>query len=87
MEFNLFGFKARVEVIVICLLLGSFIGTSLFCSCVSLPKLKESFQSLGAELSYVMGSDIDNSVNKSQTQNVMTNVICQKQRQMYDVLF
>jgi hypothetical protein len=85
MEFNLFGFKTRIEVIVACLLLGSFIGTSLFCSCVSMPKLKESFENIGANLGYVMGNDIDNSVTKSQ--NISSNMICQQKRQLYDVLF
>jgi hypothetical protein len=87
MEFNLFGFKTRIEVIVACLLLGSFIGTSLFCSCVSMPKLKESFENLGSDLGYMMGNDIDNSVTKSKSQNINSNVICQKNRQLYDVLF
>lgn len=88
MEVNLLGFKTRIEMIVIFLLLGAFIGANLFCSCVSMPKLKETFDVLGyADLGYKMGGDIENSVEKSINQPINSNVICERQRKLYDITF
>jgi hypothetical protein len=88
MEISLFGYKTRIELIVIFLLLGSFIGANLFCSCVSIPKLKETFENLGsADLGYKMGGDIDNSIVKSVNQVVDGNIICERKRKLYDNTF
>jgi len=33
MEFNIYGYKFRLELIILCMLIGGFIGVNMFCSC------------------------------------------------------
>lgn len=60
MEFKLFGLSMRVEVIVICLILGAILGCHLLCSC-SRVGLLEGMQTIGASIDYTMGTDVANS--------------------------
>lgn len=48
MELNLFGLKVRLEVVIICVLLGYFIGGMLLCSC-SKVSVKEGLAMLSGE--------------------------------------
>lgn len=82
MEINILGYTTRVEFILLSMLLGAIIAIKIFCSCVSVPKMLESFVSC-ADIKYSLGEDIDNSLNKSVRQPVSLNVICERQRKMY----
>jgi hypothetical protein len=66
MEIVIFGQKLRVEVIIICVILGYILGGHLLCSC-SKVTAKEGLALLkGAPLDYRMGSDVKSSwENKS----------------------
>jgi len=63
MEFSILGHKMRLEVVVLSMMLGIFIGMNLFCSCAG--GIKEGFQVgrglVGAALSYSMGDGVKNS--------------------------
>lgn len=65
MEFKLFGFELRLEVIIICVLVGMVLGGHLLCSCTRIG-LQEGMQVMGAAVDYQMGSDVYNSwINKT----------------------
>ena len=63
MEFSILGHKMRVEVVILSLILGVFIGVNVFCSCAG--GVKEGFQAgtrlVGAALSYSMGDGVKSS--------------------------
>lgn len=73
MEVKLFGQSVRIEIILLCILLGIILGTHLLCSCCkfSLKKgldilnarsIKEGLTLLeGTDIDYKMGSDMQNS--------------------------
>lgn len=73
MEVKVFGQSLRVEVILVCILLGFILGSHLLCSCskLSLSRLLQVFSSSsiqeglslleGSELDYKMGADVLNS--------------------------
>jgi hypothetical protein len=82
MEINILGYSTRVEFILLSMILGAIIGIKIFCSCVSVPKMIESFVSC-ADIKYTMGQDVDNSLKKSVNQPVSSNVICERTRKMY----
>lgn len=69
MEISLFGQKMRVELIVLCLIIGIFIGVNMFCSCAG--GVKEGFQAasdlMGAAVDYHMGDGVKTSWDKSTT--------------------
>jgi len=56
------GFKMRLELIILCMLIGGFIATNLFCSCMG--GVKETFALLGSELDYQMGNGVKSSWEK-----------------------
>ena len=69
MEVKIFGMKVRVECVVLCLLIGIFIGSHVFCSCAKIDNVKigvkevrkvgrENFQTLGAPVKYKMGQGV-----------------------------
>ena len=69
MEVKIFGMKARVECVVLCLLIGIFIGSHVFCSCAKIDNVKigvkevrkvgrENFKTLGAPVNYKMGQGV-----------------------------
>jgi hypothetical protein len=61
MEIVIFGQKLRVEVIIICVILGYILGAHLFCSCAKIT-VKEGLGLLkGAPVDYRMGADIKSS--------------------------
>lgn len=61
MEIVVFGQKLRIEVIIICVILGYILGAHLLCSCSKIT-VKEGLSMLkSAPLDYRMGSDIPNS--------------------------
>lgn len=64
MKIKIFGLTCRVELLVISVILGAFVGAHLLCSCakvdnikVGLKKAKEGFTS-GAPLNYKMGNGV-----------------------------
>ena len=59
MEFELFGIKLRLEVVVVCLILGALLGCHLVCACSKI-SLKEGLE-MGAELAYKMGEGVPQS--------------------------
>ena len=61
MELFIFGQKLRVEIIIICVIVGYILGAHLLCSCSKI-SAKEGLTMLkGASLDYRMGSDIQSS--------------------------
>jgi len=61
MEIELFGHKMRIEILLLCLLIGYILGAHLLCSCSKI-SVKEGFAMLqGADVSYRMGADIPSS--------------------------
>ena len=69
MEVKIFGMKVRVECVALCLLIGIFIGSHVFCSCAKIDNVKigvkevrkvgrENFQTLGAPVKYKMGQGV-----------------------------
>lgn len=59
MEITILGFKMRLELIILCMLLGGFISLNLFCTCAG--GVKESFQLIGSSLDYTMGEGVKSS--------------------------
>ena len=63
MEINILGQKMRIEIIILCMIIGGFIGVNLFCSCAG--GLKEGFQAgtelMGAAINYSMGTGVKSS--------------------------
>tara|TARA_Y100000768_G_C23988811_1_gene690691 strand:- start:118 stop:552 length:435 start_codon:yes stop_codon:yes gene_type:complete len=59
METKIFGHNMRVEIVVLCLILGAFIGANLLCTCSG--GIREGFdvgtKIVGAALDYSMGGD------------------------------
>jgi len=72
MEFSILGHKMRVEVVVLSMILGVFIGMNVFCSCAG--GVKEGFQAgtelVGAALSYSMGDGVRSSWEMKQNNYV-----------------
>ena len=65
MEFKLFGFELRLEVVIICILIGMVLGGHLLCSCSKIG-LQEGMQTMGAAIDYQMGNGAYNSwINKT----------------------
>lgn len=67
MEFSVLGHKMRVEIILLSMILGAFIGINMFCSCAGGVKegFKVSADLVGAALSYSMGDGVKSSWEKS----------------------
>lgn len=64
MEYKLLGLTFRLEVVVLCVIIGMIIGSTMICSC-SKVSVKEGLETIGANVDYVLGSDIASSwVNK-----------------------
>ena len=63
MEINILGQRMRIEIIIICIIIGWFICVNVFCSCSG--GVKEGFNSAlditGAALGYSMGDGVKNS--------------------------
>ena len=65
MEFKLFGFELRLEVIIICVLVGMVLGGHLLCSCSKIG-IQEGMEILGAPLDYKIRGNVYNSwINKT----------------------
>jgi len=65
MEIKVCGIKLRVEVVIISLLIGTFLGAHVLCSCakidnvkVGIKKVKEGFDNMGAAINYKMGQGV-----------------------------
>ena len=56
MEIKILGFKARVEVIVISMIIGCILGCHLVCGCVT----REGMQVAGSALGYNMAKGVHN---------------------------
>ena len=76
MEITILGQKLRVEVIILCLILGGFIGVNMFCSCAG--GLKEGFNVaedlMGSALDYSMGNGVKDSWSNTMTNKEAKNV-------------
>lgn len=60
MELKLFGHTCRLEIILICLLVGFVLGSHLFCSCSRI-SLQEGMAVMGTAINWTMGEDVVNS--------------------------
>lgn len=60
MEVSILGNKMRVELIVLCLIIGGFISCNVFCSCAG--GVREGLQVIGAAVDYTMSSSTKNGV-------------------------
>jgi hypothetical protein len=56
------GFKFRIEIVILCLLLGMLIHALLFCGCSKIT-YSEGFQIIGSALGSKMGENINSSVH------------------------
>jgi hypothetical protein len=69
MEITILGQTMRIELIIICIILGVFIGANAFCSCAG--GVKEGFDAAldltGAALDYTMGTGVKGSWDKPRT--------------------
>jgi len=65
MEITILGFKMRVELIVLCILIGWFICVNLFCTCAG--GVKESFALIGSAIDYQMGDGVKSSWENKET--------------------
>jgi hypothetical protein len=60
MELKVFGIACRLEVIIICLVVGFILGAHLLCSCSRIG-LKEGMAMMGTSLDWKMSEDMPNS--------------------------
>jgi len=60
MDLKIFGIACRLEIIVICLLVGGILGGHLLCSCSRIG-MQEGMALMGASVDYVMGQETANS--------------------------
>ena len=73
MEISIFGNKMRLELIIICLLIGGFISCNVFCSCAG--GVREGLGVIGAAVDYTMTSGEKNVEAPVQTtKNVFHNL-------------
>ena len=67
MEITILGSKLRVEIIILCMLIGAFIACNVWCTCSG--GMREGFNSAsrisGAALGYNMGDDVKGSWTNS----------------------
>jgi len=73
MEIKILGNKVRVEIILLCMLVGAFVACNVWCTCSG--GVKEGFASAsaigGAALDYTMGKDVKGSwVNQNDKYNM-----------------
>ena len=57
MELKIFGHSCRLEIIIICLVVGFVLGAHLFCSCSRIGA-QEGMAVMGAALDWTMGQDV-----------------------------
>jgi hypothetical protein len=67
MEINIMGFKMRLEIIILCIILGIFIGVNLFCTCAG--GVKETFKLIGTDLDYSIGEGVKKSWENKEVGN------------------
>lgn len=60
MEMKILGMQCRLEIIIICLIVGAILGGHLLCSCSRIG-IQEGMAVMGASVDYVMGEDTANS--------------------------
>ena len=60
MELKILGMQCRLEIIIICLIVGAILGGHLLCSCSRIG-MQEGMAVMGASVDYVMGEDTVNS--------------------------
>jgi hypothetical protein len=74
MEIAILGYKMRVEIVILCIMLGWFVAVSTFCSCCG--GIKEGFQAgtqlAGAALKYHMGQGVKGSYETDDSGNTAT---------------
>jgi len=57
MELKIFGHSCRLEIIIVCLVVGFVLGAHLFCSCSRIGA-QEGMAVMGAALDWTMGQDV-----------------------------
>lgn len=62
MELKLFGFKVRLEIVILLIILGMVMGSTLLCSCAKVDSVKEGM----AVLDYKMGEGVQTSWENEQ---------------------
>tara|TARA_B100000925_G_C21972460_1_gene458523 strand:+ start:1057 stop:1464 length:408 start_codon:yes stop_codon:yes gene_type:complete len=79
MNINLFGFKMRLEILILCIIIGGILSTTCFCSCAG--GIREGFRIgtniVGSALDYSIGDGVKSSYihnEKSQYNKSETNV-------------
>ena len=60
MDLKIFGYSCRLEIIIVCLIVGFVLGGHLLCSC-SRVGIQEGMAVMGASLDWSMGGDVANS--------------------------
>ena len=80
MKINILGNKLRVEVIILCMIVGGFIALNMFCSCAG--GIKEGFELAVAAIDYTMESPYPVSTNK--TSGVSGNVFAKLENNHVD---
>ena len=60
MDLKIFGYSCRLEIIIVCLVVGFVLGSHLFCSCSRIG-MKEGMEVMGAAINWTMGEDVVNS--------------------------
>ena len=75
MEISVLGHKMRLEIVVLSMVVGIFIGVNAFCSCAG--GIKEGFQAgtmlVGSALSYSMGDGVKGSWESNETDTASGN--------------
>lgn len=75
MEISVLGHKMRLEIVVLSMVVGIFIGVNAFCSCAG--GIKEGFQAgtllVGSALSYSMGEGVKGSWESNETDTASGN--------------
>ena len=74
MEIAILGYKMRVEIVILCIMLGWFVAASTFCSCCG--GIKEGFQAgtqlIGSAMNYHMGQGVKGSWETNDSGNTDT---------------
>ena len=58
MQINFLGFKIRIEIILVIIILGSLISGFAICSCSRVSSVKEGFKALGADIGWRTGEGV-----------------------------
>ena len=68
-ETNMLGIRCNPLLLLLCLFIGSLVGTFVFCSCAKFSFL-ETFQSIGSDINYNIGDGIKDSYTNKRLEQV-----------------